>query len=212
MNDDAEEQPRGSKRKQREAPHDDAAMSDETKPQQSANGDPPPAPTPPALKLRNYRPKDKSIAYQTLPRPSYSKGQPVRNAPPHASLRPSRLSPQCVSFACAWCVDSDAEWLDSELAGIVRSAMAADSEALLAIAPQSVNSDLKRDIAPQLAILKRQTRQALQQIISQPPHSTRSLLCPRPPLKGRCLTHNCVLSGCAMCDGHRRASRGTERR
>ena len=32
----------------------------------------PPAPT---LKLRNYRPKDKSIAYQALPRPSYNSGQ-----------------------------------------------------------------------------------------------------------------------------------------
>ena len=61
----------------------------------------------------------------------------------------------------------DTEWLDSELASVVRSAMADDSDVLLAIAPQSVNSDLKRDIAPQLAILKRQTRQALQQIIGQ---------------------------------------------
>ena len=90
-----------------------------------------------------------------------------RLSTPPLTLCPPHRSPLCVSLACAWCVVSDTEWLDSELAGIVRSAMAADSEALLAIAPQSVNSDLKRDIAPQLAILKRQTRQALQQIISQ---------------------------------------------
>ena len=92
------------------------------------------------------------------------------------------------------CVVSDTEWLDSELASVVRSAMADDSDVLLAIAPQSVNSDLKRDIAPQLAILKRQTRQALQQIISQHTQHAHTLK----SLSRRTVTHLCIPCGCSV--------------
>ena len=81
MNDDGEEQPRGSKR-HRDESDKDATMTNATDSHQTAHATPPRPQPPPTLKLRNYRPKDKSIRYQTLPRPSYNKGHPN---PPHTS-------------------------------------------------------------------------------------------------------------------------------
>jgi len=184
MTDDGDEQPRVSKRRQRDETHNnDAAMTDAADTHQAAaDTNPPPPQPPPTLKLRNYRPKDKSIAYQTLPRPSYSRGPhtgthsllPLPSSVmslPSAAAFVADSPPPPSELICACCVVSDTEWLDSELSSVVRSAVMDDSDVLLAIAPQSINSDLKRDIAPQLAILKRQTRQALQQLISRTTHT-----------------------------------------
>ena len=89
----------------------------------------------PPLKLRNYRPKDKSIAYVALTRPSYA---------------------------------ADSAWLDAELSSLVESAVAHDNaDVLLSIAPKSLNWDLKRDLAPKLALLKKQTAKALQELRRQ---------------------------------------------
>ena len=94
----------------------------------------------PPLKFRNYRPKDPSIAYIALPRPSYA---------------------------------ADSVWLDGELASLVESAVAHDNaDVLLSIAPKSLNWDLKRDLAPKLATLKKQTAKALQELAR--PHYQRS--------------------------------------
>ena len=117
-------------RKEREhSASDNAALSTSTT---STTTTPSATSPPPPLKLRNYRPKDRSIAYVALPRPSYA---------------------------------ADSAWLDAELSSLVESAVAHDNaDVLLSIAPQSINWDLKRDLAPKLALLKKQTAKALQEL------------------------------------------------
>ena len=89
----------------------------------------------PPLKLRNYRPKDASISFIPMPRPSYA---------------------------------ADSAWLDAELTSLVESAVAHDNtDVLLSIAPKSLNWDLKRDLAPKLALLKKRTAKALQELRGQ---------------------------------------------
>jgi hypothetical protein len=129
------------------------ASADAAAPSSSSSSSAPLA-APPVLKLRNYRPRDKSIRYTALARPSYMKGQGEHG--------------RSLTLLSCCAVAADSEWLDGELSSLVSSALAADSaDVLLSIAPQSINSDLKRDIAPKLAILKRQTKQALQEMLSQ---------------------------------------------
>jgi coiled-coil domain-containing protein 12 len=123
---------------------DDPHSSPSTTSSSSATTSSPSPSSLPPLKFRNYRPKDTSIPYVALPRPSYA---------------------------------ADSVWLDGELASLVESAVSHDNaDVLLSIAPKSLNWDLKRDLAPKLAALKKQTAKALQELARQhtttPAHTT----------------------------------------